>query len=54
MGWLKWYGITHNAVRRGELDPKDPDIKKFGGIFDQLYIEDDIILFGSRVVIPTA
>ena len=50
----KIYGKLYNAVRRGELDPKDPDIKKFGGIFDQLYIEDDVIFFGSRVVIPTA
>ena len=30
----KIYGKLFNAVHRGELDPKDPDIKKFGGIFD--------------------
>ena len=47
------YGKLFNAVRSGTLDNKDPDLKKFNGIFQQLYIEDEVIYFGSRVVIPT-
>ena len=47
------YGKLYNAVRSGILDHKDPDLKKFSGVFQQLYIEDEVIYFGSRVVIPT-
>ena len=47
------YGKLFNAVRSGTLDNKDPDLKKFNGVFQQLYIEDEVIYFGSRVVIPT-
>ena len=47
------YGKLFNAVRSGVLDHKDPDLKKFSGVFQELYIEDDVIYFGSRVVIPT-
>ena len=47
------YGKLYNAVRSGVLDNKDPDLKKFNGVFEQLYIEDEVIYFGSRVVIPT-
>ena len=49
----KQYGKLYNAVRSGVLDHKDPDLKKFSGVFEQLYIEDEVIYFGSRVVIPT-
>ena len=49
----KQYGKLFNAVRSGALDTKDPDLKKFNGVFEQLYIEDEVIYFCSRVVIPT-
>ena len=47
------YGKLFNAVRSGNLDSKDPDLKKFNGVFQELYIEDEVIYFGCRVVIPT-
>ncbi|CAL4204939.1 unnamed protein product [Meganyctiphanes norvegica] len=47
------YGKLYNAVRSGVLDSKDPDLKKFNGVFHELYIEDGVLYLGSRVVIPT-
>ena len=49
----KKYGKLFIAVPSGRLDHKDPDVSKFSGIFEQLYIEDEVLYFGSRVVIPT-
>ena len=49
----KVYGKLYNAIRSGELGQNDPDLKKFNGVFSDLYIEKDVIFFGSRVVIPT-
>ena len=47
------YGKLYNAVRSGTLDSKDDDLKKFNGVFQELYIENEVIYFGCRVVIPT-
>ena len=49
----KQYGKLIKAVRSGNLDEKDPDLKKFNGVFTELYIENEVLYFGSRVVIPT-
>ena len=49
----KVYGKLYGAVRSGILDKKDKDMGKFNGLFDQLYIEEDVIHFGARVVIPS-
>ncbi|CAL4127303.1 unnamed protein product [Meganyctiphanes norvegica] len=48
------YGKLYNAVRSGVLDSTDPELKKFNGVFEELYIEDGVLYLGSRVVIPTA
>ena len=47
------YGKLFNAVKSGVLDKTDKLISKFQGVFDSLYIENDVIHFGSRIVIPT-
>ena len=49
----KVYGKLYKAVKSGIFDHKDKDISKFQGVFDSLYIENDVIHFGSRIVIPT-
>merc|ERR1711888_366078 len=47
------YGKLFRAVRAGAMDSKDKDLSKFAGVFDQLYIEEEVLFYGSRVVIPT-
>ena len=49
----KVYSKLYKSIKAGFLNKKDKDVSKFNGIFDQLYIEDDVIYFGIRVVIPT-
>ena len=49
----KVYSKLYKAIKAGVLNTKDKDVSKFNGIFEQLYIEDDVIHFGTRVVIPT-
>ena len=39
----KVYGKLYNAIRSGELGQNDPDLKKFNGVFSDLYIEKDVI-----------
>ena len=47
------YGKLYNAVRNGSLNKDDPDLSKFNGVFAELYIEQEVLYFGSRVVIPS-
>ena len=47
------YGKLFNSVRSGNLDTTDKDISRFNGVFSNLYIEDEVLYFGTRVVIPT-
>ena len=49
----KVFGKLYNAVRSGNLDSKDADLSKFNGVFSDLYIENEVLYFGTRVVIPT-
>merc|ERR1712240_659956 len=49
----KVYGKLFRAVKDGVLNTKDKDISKFNGVFDSLYIEHNVLHFGSRIVIPT-
>merc|ERR1711954_554426 len=49
----KIYGKLFRAVKVGVLNSKDKDISKFSGVFDSLYIENNVLHFGSRIVIPT-
>ena len=36
----------------GQLDLQDKDLSKFRGVFDSLYIQNDVIHFGNRICIP--
>ena len=47
------FGKLFNAVRCGNLDSKDKELSKFTGVFSDLYIGDEVLYFGTRVVIPT-
>ena len=49
----KIYGKLYNSVRSGNLNTDDPDVAKFNGVFTELYIEQEVLYFGTRVVIPT-
>ena len=49
----KVYGKLYNSVRSGVLDGKDKDQGKFAGVFDNLHIEEEVLYFGVRVVIPS-
>ena len=49
----KIYGKLFRAVKSGIINSKDRDISKFQGVFDSLYIENDVLHFGNRIVIPT-
>ena len=49
----KIYGKLFNAIRSGVLDKKDKELGKFAGVFDNLHIEEEVIFFGSRIVIPS-
>ena len=48
------YGKLLQSVRAGQLDNGDGNLKQFVSIFQDLHIEQDVIFFGSRIVIPTA
>ena len=41
------------AIRSGELDEKDVDLKPFKSILDSLYVENDVIYHGTRIVVPS-
>ena len=45
-------GKLYNAVRDGELQKEDPELNRYGGVFNDLYIHGEVLYFGSRVVIP--
>ena len=47
------FGKLFNAVRCGQLDSGDKDLARFSGVFSNLYIGDEVLYFGTRVVIPT-
>ena len=40
------------AIRSGELNKKDIDLKPYISIFDNLYIENDVIFHGQRMLVP--
>ena len=47
------YGKLISAIRSGEIDRNDPDMKPFNSLFDDLYVEQGVIFHGSRIVVPT-
>ena len=48
----KVYGKLFRAVKSGVLDTRDKDISKFNGMIESLYIYNDVIHLGNRIVIP--
>ena len=40
------------AVRSGNMDESDPDLKPFTATFNELHIENDVVCHGSRIVVP--
>ena len=48
----KVYGKLLSAIRSGELNKVDSDMKPFTSLFDDLYVDQDVIFYGSRIVIP--
>ena len=49
----KVYGKLLTAIRAGILCKEDNDLKPFISVFDDLYVEQDVIWYGSRLVVPT-
>ena len=49
----KVYGKLISAIRSGEIDKNDSDMKPFNSLFDSLYVEQGVFFHGSRIVIPT-
>ena len=44
----KVYSKLYKSIKAGFLNKNDKDVSKFNGVFDQLYIEDEVIYFGIR------
>ena len=45
-------GKLLRGIRTGEISKTDEDMKPFVSIFNDLYIENDIIFQGQRIIIP--
>ena len=48
----KIYGKLYNEIKSGILNKDDKDLNKFQGVFSSLYIQNEVIHFGSRICIP--
>ena len=48
----KIFGKLFRAVRSGVINVKDKEISKFQGVFDSLYIDNEVLHFDNRIVIP--
>ena len=49
----KVYGKLLSAIRSGDLNKNDADMKPFNSLFEGLYVEQGVIFYGSRIVVPT-
>ena len=49
----KVYGKLLSAIRSGEFNTDDVDIKPFKSLIEGLYVEQGVIFHGSRIVVPT-
>ena len=47
-------GKLYRYITAGTIDRKDEMVKRFVGVFNELYVEDGLIYYGHRVVIPVA
>ena len=49
----KVLGKLVTAIRTGEINKKDIDLKPYVSVFENLYIENDVIFHGQRMVVPS-
>ena len=49
----KVLGKLATSIRSGVLNKQDADLKPFVSVFDNLYIEQEVIFHGQRIVIPS-
>ena len=47
------YGKLLNAVRTGQANLQDADLKPFVSMLNDYHIEQDVLFYGSRIIIPT-
>merc|ERR1712055_331428 len=47
------YGKLLNAVRSGHVNPQDADLKPFSSLLHDFHIEQDVLFFGARIIVPT-
>ena len=47
------YGKLLIAVRSGNINKDDPDMKCFVSVFNDIYVEQDVLFYGARIIIPS-
>ena len=47
------YGKLLNAVRTGNANLKDVDLKPFVSMINDFHIEQDVLFYGARIIVPT-
>ncbi|CAL4075716.1 unnamed protein product [Meganyctiphanes norvegica] len=47
------YGKLLNAVRAGQANLQDADLKPFASMLADFHIEQDVLFYGARIIIPT-
>merc|ERR1712055_482108 len=47
------YGKLLNAVRSGRVNPQDADLKPFSSLLHDFHIEQDVLFYGARIIVPT-
>ena len=48
----KVLGKLSNALRDGNIDKNDQDLKPYISMYDEIYIENDVIYHGQRIIVP--
>ncbi|CAL4091348.1 unnamed protein product, partial [Meganyctiphanes norvegica] len=49
----KVYAKLITAVRGGQIDTRDTEMKPFISMFSDFYVEQGVIFYGTRIVVPT-
>ena len=47
------YGKLLADIRSGDICLIDSNMKPFRGVFNDVYVEHDVIFYGSHIVVPT-
>ena len=45
-------GKLLSAVRSGQINKNDPDLKPYMSVFEDLHIEQGVVLHGARIIVP--